>query len=234
MGLADDATRRRDRLVVLAMGKQPILRREALRSLRGISLTEAEYRALRESSRGDDASLELLDNLSSGVGTSSPTTGHGRSPATDLDSWLAQLEGPADPAAGERVFFHSKGPGCFRCHQVEGRGGRGGPDLSTLTAGIDRRRLVESILAPSKEIAPQFVAWSVAKTDGTVFSGVLLEQTPEGTLLFADAQGRMIAAKHEEIAERKPQSTSIMPDNLVQAMTIQEFRDLVAFLCQRK
>ena len=90
------------------------------------------------------------------------------------------------------MFFHSKGPGCFRCHQVNGRGGRAGPDLSTLAAGMDRRRLVESILTPSKEIAPQFVAWSVARTDGTVFTGILLEQTPEGSLVFADAQGRLI------------------------------------------
>ena len=142
--------------------------------------------------------------------------------------------GPADPAAGERVFFHPKGPGCFRCHQVNGRGGRAGPDLSTLAAGMDRRRLVESILTPSKEIAPQFVAWSVARTNGTVFTGILLEQTPEGSLVFADSQGRLIAVKADEIAERKPQTTSIMPDNLVQTMTLQDFRDLVAFLWRRK
>ena len=144
----------------------------------------------------------------------------------DLDAWLARLEGPADPAAGERVFFHSKGPGCYRCHQVDGRGGRAGPDLSTLAAGVDRRRLVESIVTPSKEIAPQFVAWSVARTDGTVFTGILLEQSPEGALVFADSQGRLIAVKADEIAERKPQTTSIMPDNLARPMTLQEFRDL--------
>ena len=48
--------------------------------------------------------------------------------------------------------------------------------------GIDRRRLVQSILQPSQEIAPQFVAWSVARTDGTVFTGVLVGESPEGTL----------------------------------------------------
>ena len=147
---------------------------------------------------------------------------------------LVFLEGPADPSAGERVFFHSKGPGCYRCHQVDGRGGRAGPDLSTLAAGMDRRRLVESILTPSKEIAPQFVTWSVARTDGTVFTGILLEQSPEGSLVFADSQGRLTTVKADEIAERKPQTTSIMPDNLAQTMTLQEFRDLLAFLWRRK
>jgi putative heme-binding domain-containing protein len=162
------------------------------------------------------------------------TPGSGRARAADLDAWLGLLEGPADPSAGERVFFHSKGPGCFRCHQVNGRGSRAGPDLSTLAAGINRRRLVESILTPSKEIAPQFVAWSVARTDGTVFTGILLEQAPDGSLVFGDAQGQLTVVKAVEIAERKPQTTSIMPDNLTQAMTLQDFRDLVAFLSRRE
>jgi len=212
VGLADDAGHQRDRLLKLARGGQPVLRREALRGLRGISLTEHEKSLLGTTSPADELSPELPGGL---------------------DAWLARLEGPADPAAGERVFFHSKGPACYRCHQVDGRGGRAGPDLSTLAAGTDRSRLVDSVLTPSKEIAPQFVAWSVAKTDGTVFTGILLDQSPEGTLIFADAQGRLIAVKADEIAERKPQTTSIMPDNLARLMTLQEFRDLLAYLGKR-
>ncbi len=234
VGLADDANRQRDRLLALASDEQPALRREALRGLRGIALTEQERSTLRKSSHDDAPSLAMIDSLSA-TEAATPTRGGSSGPsAVDVETWLARLEGPADPAAGERVFFHSKGPGCYRCHQIEGRGGRAGPDLSTLASGIDRRRLVESILAPSKEIAPQFVAWNVARTDGTVFTGILLEQSPEGTLVFADGEGRMIAVKASEIAERKPQATSIMPDNLPQTMTIQEFRDLLAFLGRQK
>jgi putative heme-binding domain-containing protein len=151
-----------------------------------------------------------------------------------VDDWLSRLEGPADPAAGERVFFHAKGPGCARCHQVDGRGGRTGPDLSILSDAGNRRRLVESIVNPSKEIAPQFATWSVAKTDGTIFSGILLEQSPEGALVFADSQARQIVVKLEEIAERKPQAVSIMPDHLADTVTVQEFRDLLAFLQRRR
>jgi putative membrane-bound dehydrogenase-like protein len=228
VGMANDAAGRREVLLELASGDQAVLRGEALRSLRGIRLTDREASTLRDSNKGNQAALELVDSLT-GV-----ATGPAKPAVTDLDGWLARLEGPADPAAGERVFFHPKGPGCYRCHQVNGRGGRAGPDLSVLASGMDRRRLVESILSPGKEIAPQYVAWSVAKTDGTVFTGILLEQTPEGSLIFADPQGRLTAVKADEVAERKPQSTSIMPDNLTQTMTVQEFRDLMAFLWRRK
>ncbi len=233
-GLADDANRQRERLLALAADKQPVLRREALRGLRGIALPEQERLVLRQASRDDAPTLAMIDALGAGEAAPPPRGGSSGPSAIDVETWLARLGGPADPAAGERVFFHSKGPGCFRCHQIEGRGGRAGPDLSTLAGGIDRRRLVESILTPSKEIAPQFVAWNVARTDGTVFTGILLEQSAEGTAVFADRDGRLIAVSAGEIAERKPQAASIMPDNLAQNMTIQEFRDVLAFLGRQK
>ncbi len=234
VGLADDAAAQRERLLALSGSGQPQLRREGIRSLRGVSLSSPERTTLTDASRDDEESLLLLKSLQSSPGR---TPGEAASladaslpPKTDLEAWLTRLEGTADAAAGERVFFHTKGPGCYRCHQVDGRGGRVGPDLSRLAKGMDRRRLVQSILQPSLEIAPQFVAWSVARTDGTVFTGVLVGESPEGKLSFADAEGRLIDVKPPEIEERKPQSTSIMPDNVAQALTAQEFRDLVAFL----
>ena len=232
-GLAADAGRWRGLLLAIATKAAPALKQEAFRSLKGLALGGDEIARLRDASRGDDPSLALIDRLGAGAtATTAPTDRKAPGPI-DLDPWLARLTGPADESAGERVFFHAKGPGCYRCHQVDGRGGRVGPDLSTLASSTDRRRLVESIVAPSREIAPQFVPWSVAKTDGTVFSGILLEQSSEGALVFGDSQGRRIAVKSDEIAERKPQTTSIMPEELVTAMTIQEFRDLLAFLGRR-
>jgi putative heme-binding domain-containing protein len=235
VGLADDAPRQRDRLLALATDKQPVLRREALRSLRGVELSEQERLMIRKASRDDTPSLELIELLGRSASSASRGVRESQLGASiGTDAWLARLEGPAEPAAGERVFFHSKGPGCYRCHQIEGRGGRAGPDLSTVAGGLDRRRVIESILTPSKEIAPQFTTWTVAKTDGTVATGILLEQSPEGAIVLGDAEGRLIAIKDHEISERKPQPTSIMPDNLAQSMTIQEFRDLLAFLTHNR
>jgi putative membrane-bound dehydrogenase-like protein len=230
VGLADDAGRQRNRLLALATGAEPMIRREALRGLRGVKLAERDLSALLNSSRTDESELELLKLLPAQRTGSAIPSDRENGAATAIDAWLARLEGPADASAGERVFFHSKGPGCFRCHQFDGRGSRNGPDLSTLAGTLDRRRLVESIIAPSKEIAPQFVTWSVAKTDGSIVSGFLLEQSPEGMLIFVDGQGHQVAVKASEIAERRPQTTSIMPEDLVKIMTIQEFRDILALL----
>jgi putative heme-binding domain-containing protein len=95
---------------------------------------------------------------------------------------------------------------------------------------LTRERLVESITNPSKEIAPQFVPWLVARKDGTVFTGVLVDDSGSDTQTYVDAKGESITVKAAEVEERRPQTTSIMPADLTRLMTDQEFRDLIAFL----
>ena len=152
---------------------------------------------------------------------------------TATDDWLQLLEGPADPAAGERIFFHSRTAACSRCHAIDGRGGRIGPDLLAAGRTLDRRRLVESILQPSREVAPQFVTWQIETQDGRNLSGMLLREAVDGTQTFVDQQGQTFALHPRDISERKAQNRSVMPDGLEKLLTLQEFRDLVAFLQQR-
>ncbi|MGC8642465.1 MAG: PVC-type heme-binding CxxCH protein [Isosphaeraceae bacterium] len=216
----------------------PAIRLEAIRTLGSGSLPGRFEILSKIANDGHEseslrawARLGLAErNAGSPATASAAKTDPSRPPVQDLDAWLKKLEGKADAAEGERIFYHPRGPGCYRCHQVDGRGGRAGPDLTRLAKGMDRRRLVQSILQPSLEIAPQFVAWSVARTDGTVFSGVLLGESSEGMLMFADGDGKRIDVKPSEIDERKPQPTSIMPDNVTQTLSPREFRDLLAFL----
>ncbi|HXG61579.1 MAG TPA: PVC-type heme-binding CxxCH protein [Planctomycetota bacterium] len=147
-----------------------------------------------------------------------------------LEEWRRAASGSGDPARGERVFFHPKGPQCARCHQVNGRGGIVGPDLSIVGSALTRERLLDSILEPSKEVAPMFVLWRVLTRDGRVLDGRLLQEDPSGTLVLIDAQGRTTSIRASEIEERRPSQLSIMPENLQAAMTRQELRDLLAFL----
>jgi putative heme-binding domain-containing protein len=212
-----DASRRR-LLVDLASGSDRTLRDEALRSLRGASMSRPERDRLPRNDPEAAALVAAIDGF--------PTAARAAEP---LASWLAKLGGPADPGSGARVFFHPKGPGCYRCHQVDGRGGRTGPDLSATGSALTLERLVESVVDPSKEVAPQFTAWNVALKDGRVFTGTLLRETDEG-LVFGDAQGKLVTVKPSEVDEKQPQKTSIMPADLAAQMTAQEFRDLIAYL----
>ncbi len=225
VGLRGDNAQARDRLLAFAQAADSSIQREALRSLRGAELSPAQLEDLRKSVHDSD-SLALLAMLSKKTDE--------RPQPSDRRAWLQLLDGPADADAGERIFFHANGPGCYRCHSVDGRGGRAGPDLTTTGRVLDRGRLIESILEPSKEVALQFVPWTIAKADGTVATGLLVEETPSGDQVYVDSQGKPFTLKPSEIAERRPQSSSIMPADLHATMTLGELRDLIAFLQNRK
>jgi putative membrane-bound dehydrogenase-like protein len=224
VGLSPESAGNRAVLVALALDSEPALRHEALRSLRGAVLEPADRARLATLAQGDPESKALLAFVVD------PASGAPYPSNSDLDAWVKLLRKPADADEGERIFFHPKGPGCFRCHQVDGRGGQVGPDLSITAPVLDPRRLVESIVQPSKEVAPQSVAWLIAKKDGTVASGVLVGETPEGNQMYANAQGNVFTVASDDVETRRPLPTSIMPDDLVKTLTPQEFRDLIAFL----
>jgi putative membrane-bound dehydrogenase-like protein len=139
-----------------------------------------------------------------------------------------------DPAAGERVFFHAKGPGCSKCHMVDNRGSGVGPDLSTIGRATPREKLIESILDPSKEIAPAYTAWRITTRDGKDRIGLIAGETFDSFVTVVDSQGKVEKIRRTDIEDRVAQTKSIMPDDLANQMTEREFRDLIAFLSSRK
>jgi len=157
-----------------------------------------------------------------------------RPPATDINAWVQMGSTGGDAAEGRRVFEHPNGPGCFRCHTVNGRGGKIGPDLSVVARSLNREKLAESILRPSKEIAPQFTAWTFVTRQGQAFVGLVIAEDRNGSLRIGTPEGDVREMKAEDLEERRPQSTSIMPERLVDSMTTGEFRDLIAFLATLK
>ena len=61
--------------------------------------------------------------------------------------------------------------GCIQCHRFAGSGGGAGPELSGVAKKRTPRELLESILEPSKQIAPEFAATIVVTSDGKSFEG---------------------------------------------------------------
>jgi putative heme-binding domain-containing protein len=96
---------------------------------------------------------------------------------------------------------------------------------------MDRGRLVESILLPSQEVAPLFVNWKVLTVDGRVLTGMKLDRGgSNGSLRFLGAEGGIFEVPLEDIDTQSPVAASIMPAGLEQTMSIDELRDLIAFL----
>lgn len=213
------------------------LRREALRSLRGTWPADAAAKIAELVPNDQTTSQELVDQWAFSVLNATgpavaPVASRQTVRPTTTEGWqtlLAQEALAGDPASGRRVFYHANAAGCAKCHTVNGRGGKVGPDLSTIGGALSRERLITSILEPSAEVAPQFVTWAMETHAGLSLSGLIVTEN-EGNLVLGTSEGKSIDLKTIDIAVRVPQKTSVMPDKLVDRLTVQEFRDLLAYL----
>ncbi|QDU30545.1 hypothetical protein ETAA8_56900 [Anatilimnocola aggregata] len=147
-------------------------------------------------------------------------------------AWNERATGNGNPEIGERIFFHPKVASCYKCHEYRGRGGRVGPDLSTVAKSMTRERLLQSIVDPSREIAPQFTPWVIQATDGTSKTGVYVGEEVDGHVRYADNTGTIFKLHPRDVEYRKASDKSIMPEGLPGQLTPQELRDLLAFLLQ--
>ena len=155
---------------------------------------------------------------------------------TDTAAWLGLIKGfKGDASRGERVFFHPKITACGKCHEVRGRGTRVGPSLSMIHArlrvlGDDGRRwLLETILQPSREMAPQYTPWLIQTSDGKTWTGLPLRKGGSAEA-YLDQEGKEFRLKKETIDAHRESSVSIMPEGLLTGLTPREIADLMAFL----
>ena len=156
----------------------------------------------------------------------------GERPAlTDTEAWLARLDAvkaPVDIQRGRRLFHHPRLAICSNCHRHEGRGSVVGPDLTRVDRTSDRAWLLESILNPNAEIAPEYLPRTVTFHDGEQFTGIRLRSSTKEAM--RDAAGRSVTFNRDDIAEMAELQVSFMPTGLPLMLTDRELRDLVAFL----
>ncbi|MFN8738846.1 MAG: PVC-type heme-binding CxxCH protein [Pirellula sp.] len=146
----------------------------------------------------------------------------------DFNAWWSQVGMGGDPDAGQRVFLRSV---CATCHAYAGRGSSLGPDLSTLKGTASRKKILESILYPAKEIGPLYLPWKILTTDGRSLVGVKLNAGGVGTnLRYLAADGTTFELKLEDIEAQEPNSKSIMPEDAYKSFTLEELRDLLSLL----
>jgi putative membrane-bound dehydrogenase-like protein len=232
-------------VTALMKSDDPALRNDALRAARGPAVNSKVLRdAVAEAAsalppmgtRPTDADRDLAEEIALALqGTDAEIPERvsklkPKRPATKPDWMAAVAKGRAvDVEAGRRLFYHPNGPGCFKCHTIDGRGGKIGPDLTNVVRTLNRPQIIESILEPSREIAPQYVSWTLSMRDGKVYTGMIVQEN-EGRLTLGTNEGKTVELKTAEVEERVLQKASVMPEKLFDRMTLQEFRDLLAFL----
>ena len=168
------------------------------------------------------------------LGTATPPLdGRDRPAASDTAAWEARLRESGDADAGWRIFFGSRLARCGECHSHTGRGASIGPDLAGIATRMGRRRVLESLLQPAKEVGPMFQPYALHLADGRMVTGL-----PVG-LTDGDRRERIVAADGTEtvveladVEHRLPLATSIMPAGLEAGLSDDDLRDLLEFLSE--
>lgn len=121
---------------------------------------------------------------------------------------------------------------CAACHKIGDQGNLIGPQLD----GIGNRpleRIVEDILAPSRNVDAAFKTVLIQTIDGQVVSGLPRREEGE-VLVLANAEGKEVRIPQSDIELRKQSPLSLMPGNFVEQIPQSELLDLLRFLETQK
>ncbi len=128
-----------------------------------------------------------------------------------------------DALKGEKLF---QSRSCIQCH---GKSGALGPDLTGVAGRFSRDDLFTAIVFPNQDISPRYQGVQIVTTQGQVRSGLIVYEGIDG-LVIRDANNHTYRIEAEEIDERLPMTSSLMPAGLLQGLTDQDYADMYSYL----
>ncbi len=129
----------------------------------------------------------------------------------------------ANLSAGRSLF----NKGCSQCHMLYGQGAKIGPDIT----GAQRSSLdylLENILDPSAVVGKDYRMTILETEDGRTVSGLLVSN--DGKRLHMQTQTSLEVIPAENISQMRETSLSPMPDGLLNGLSTEQIRDLIAYL----
>ena len=140
---------------------------------------------------------------------------------------MPELLSAANPENGAALFKKT----CANCHKLYGEGGKIGPDLTGGNrANMDY--LLGNVIDPSAVVPRQWTTSVIALTSGRVITGVVVAETDRTISVQTDKE--LMAIAISDVDERTRTNKSLMPDGLLDPLTEEQVRDLIAFVRKRR
>ena len=127
---------------------------------------------------------------------------------------------------GSKAFVKAR---CVNCHVFGTVGKGGGPDLSTVASRFRRADLIDAIAEPSKVISDQYIGLEIELNDLSTVTGMMVTEDDK-TLTVIDVTGKRVDIPKSDIESRKPATKSIMPEGLLNTMSLGELAALINYL----
>jgi putative membrane-bound dehydrogenase-like protein len=145
----------------------------------------------------------------------------------DMASWQDRL-GSIDWSTGDiergKLVFEKRA--CHRCHQGSQRLG---PDLAGAAARFSREDLFTAIVDPNNDVSPLYQTHLVVTRSGRTYTGLLVYESPDGTLVQTAADTTVRVAG-DDLAAVQPSRQSLMPVGLLNELTNEDLADLDVYL----
>ena len=155
---------------------------------------------------------------------------HALTPRRFPDSQLNFLLYGGDADRGRFAFHRNEKTQCSRCHSLNGDRTTLGPSLAGIGKKRSRDHILQSIIEPGVDIAPEYQKLTIATDEGQLLTGTLVEKTNQAyKIRTADGEITTIACENIEDVS-KP--SSAMPSGFGDHLTHRQIRDLLAFLTQ--
>jgi putative membrane-bound dehydrogenase-like protein len=138
--------------------------------------------------------------------------------------YQAALLMKGDAARGRKIFETT----CATCHRVGDVGKDVGPNLATIRQWNPDQVLI-NILDPNREVAPNFVGYTVETRDGRTLDGIIADESAS-SLTLKRAEGVTETVLRRDIAAITGSGLSLMPEGLESGVTVEQMADLIAFL----
>ena len=146
----------------------------------------------------------------------------------DLLPHLDDLQTNRSFESGKTAF---REVGCIQCHRLQQEGGGAGPDLTDRAIRLKPAELLESILIPSKKVAPEYATTVIQTVAGNVVEGRIERETDSVIVLRAGASfAPPTAVLKTDIEHRALSKNSIMPAGALNTLEKQEVLDLLAYV----
>jgi putative heme-binding domain-containing protein len=129
-----------------------------------------------------------------------------------------------------KLFFEQAT--CSRCHTIDGKGAKNGPNLTEVTKRFRGAKLLQQIVKPSAEINKEFQTQMILVDDGRVLTGLVIKETDDQIRLLPNLlkPDKIETIDKASIEERKIAEVSTMPTGLLDTYTVEEIFDILAYI----
>ncbi|NOZ40596.1 MAG: c-type cytochrome [Planctomycetes bacterium] len=152
----------------------------------------------------------------------------------DLQPHMDWPKGSRSFAVGKKLFVEMT---CSKCHRIEGSDDRVGPSLAREDLKFTRHQLLREIVEPSRNIDAKYRQWAFL-AGGKVILGTVVEDNDEYYLVDENPGETQMSLQVEPTKIMKedldelpqPSDLSTMPSRLLNAMTVEEIQNLIAYV----